>query len=101
MYRYVLKRVRETIEFGVNVRKSYACNIKNDGNQQQQQQHKKCEKTVANSQFLPADSIKYSSNYEDFKKRYNCRHPNNCNNFINAITWVNKYHYEDMALNLF
>lgn len=81
MYRYVLKRVRETIDFGVNVRKSYACIKQNDTSQQQKQQD---EKTVASSQFLPAKTL----NYEDFKKRYNCKHPNNCNSFINAITWV-------------
>lgn len=81
MYRYVLKRVRETIEFGVNVRKSYACNLKQNVDQQKQS-----EKSVAKSQCLPVKSL----NYEEFKKRYNYKHPNNCDGFFHAITWVSE-----------
>lgn len=84
MYRYVLKRVRDSIEFGVNIRKSFACqqnvNLK-------QNEKSECNKSVVKAQevqFLPAEC----RNYEQFKKRYNCRHPNSRNNLLSALTWV-------------
>lgn len=84
MYRYVFKRVRDTIGLGINVRKSFACQ------QSVKQQNDKPEirSSLVKSQeiqFFP--SQKYQR-YDEFKSKYSCKHPNTCNNLLQAITWV-------------
>jgi hypothetical protein len=95
MYRYVFKRVKETFEIGINARKSYACqqanSLKNQNESQaNQQQHHHQSRQIANLQeinFLSHNDHQ-QKRYEDFKRKYNCKHPNNCNPFLQAITWV-------------
>lgn len=87
MYRYVLKRLKDTIELGVNVRKSFACQQKINSNVPQNE-NKQSQSVLRfqEIQFLTHDQKRI--NYEDFRKKYNCKHPNNCNPFLQAITWV-------------
>ncbi|KAG5681117.1 hypothetical protein PVAND_010577 [Polypedilum vanderplanki] len=91
MYRYVFKRVKETFEFGINARKSYACQQANSikyKNQEkdQQQQSRQIIKFQEINFLTPAEF--QQKRYEDFKRKYNCRHPDNCNPFLQALTWT-------------
>lgn len=88
MYRYVFKRFRDTIEFGFNVRKNFACTqtiskAHNNHNNEIQQQNSVLRYQEVN--FLVPSTQRV--NYDDFKKKYNCKHPNSCNPFLQAITW--------------
>jgi len=92
MYRYVFKRFRDTIEFGFNVRKNFACTqtinkAHNYQNNEIQQQNSVLRYQEVN--FLVPSTQRV--NYDDFKKKYNCKHPNSCNPFLQAITWVSNH----------
>ncbi|KAL7039075.1 hypothetical protein ACKWTF_009791 [Chironomus riparius] len=91
MYRYVFKRFKDTIEFGFNVRKNFACTqtlSKTHNHQNNDIQQPKQNNSVLHHQevnFLVPSSQR--ANYDDFKKKYNYKHPNSCNPFLHAITW--------------
>lgn len=85
MYRYVLKRVKETYEFGCNVRKTFACQHNLNVNQSDEKKRK-------NQILTPQENISSLSKnffHEEFRKRYNCKYPyNDSNSFLHALTWV-------------
>jgi hypothetical protein len=93
MYRYVFRRVKETIEHGVNARKSFGWQksttespTTSQDKQQQQQHINNNVKASSELNFLirPNDFKKTNDN---FKRKYNCKHPC-CNPFLSALTWV-------------
>ena len=92
MYRYVFKKFRDTIEFGFNIRKNFACTqtiskAHNNQNNDIQQQNSVLRYQEVN--FLVPSTQRV--NYDDFKKKYNCKHPNSYNPFLQAITWVSNH----------
>lgn len=109
MYRYVFKRFKDTIEFGFNVRKNFACtqtlnktyknNDQNNDIQKNRQQNNNSILRYQEVNFLASSTQRV--NYDDFKRKYNCKHPNSCNPFLQAITWVSKVHNMPMALIIF
>lgn len=81
MYRYVIKRLRATIELSsITLRKSFAC--QNNLNQNENSHHVQKSKSILNSQ-----EIQFIQKDGNFKRTY-CKYPNNCNNLLQAITWV-------------
>lgn len=82
MYRYVA-RVRDTIKLGFNGRKRLAC-------QREFEQHSNDLRNKSKEASIEPQKIQFlpSETHEEFRKKYNCKHPNNCNKFIQAITWV-------------
>lgn len=106
MYRYVFKRFKDTIEFGFNVRKNFACtqtlnktHKNHDQNNEIQQNRRQNNKSILRYQevnFLASSTQRV--NYDDFKRKYNCKHPNSFNPFLQAITWVCKVHNVSMTL---
>lgn len=85
MYRYVLNRLRTTIDLSsITLRKSFAC--QNHLNQNENSHHVQKQKSLLDSQEIQFVPIKINKD-GNFKRTY-CKHPNNCNNILQAITWV-------------
>jgi hypothetical protein len=85
MFKYVTRRVRDTIQLGINVRKSF-----NVVPQQQQQNDPKLNYSVIPRPTDPSRDKDKSD--EKFKKKYTRLNNNKC--FLNALTWV-----RNLALN--
>lgn len=82
MFKYVTRRVRDTIQLGINVRKSF--NVCQHQQQQQQPQNEHLNyKVVPRLQDPSRDKDKSD---EKFKKKYSRLNNNQC--FLNALTWV-------------
>jgi hypothetical protein len=95
MWKYVSRRVKDTIELGINVRKSFTvqqslnnnCNPTTTTTQNERrapQQSESCYKIVPRFQDPSRDKHK---NDEKFKRKYT-RLNNNQKCFLNALTWV-------------
>lgn len=100
MYRYCLKRVRDTIEFGVNVRKSFACQttlVKQQPQNDHPVERKSAVIRAQEIQFIPTQRRAH----DEFKRKYNCRHPNSRSNILQAITWVRTTFSLFMALKIY
>ncbi|CRK99462.1 CLUMA_CG012643, isoform A [Clunio marinus] len=89
MWKYVSRRVKETIELSINVRKSFTIqqNINNNSQQQNDrkhnQQHNNNFKVIPRYQDPSRDKEKSD---ENFKKKYHRLHNNNrC--VLNALSW--------------
>jgi hypothetical protein len=96
MFKYVTRRVRDTIQLGLNVRKSFQC----VPNQQQNDNNKndpKLNYTVVPRYQDPSRDKDKSD--EKFKKKYSRLHNNHC--FLNALTWVNFLGLEMLFRSLF
>lgn len=92
MYRYVFKRCKDAVEYGINVRKSFAChktiNNKAQVNENQQfHQNNNNNNSVLKYQEVNFLIPQQRFNYEEFKKKYHCKHPFNINPFLHALTW--------------
>lgn len=90
MWKYVSRRVKDTIELGINARKAFSLNQLNCDEQQQQkkqQQHydDKCYKIVLRQQD-PSSRDQHRRD-EKFKRRYH-RLTQNQKCFLSALTWV-------------
>lgn len=88
MWKYVTRRVKDTIELGINARKAFSLNqLSHEENQQrkQQQSDEKCYKVVPRLQD-PYSRDQHRRD-EKFKRRYH-RLTQNQRCFLNALTWV-------------
>lgn len=84
MYRYVFKRCKDAVEYGINVRKSFACHKTIKVNNENQQNNNNSVLKLQEVNFLiPQQRF----NYEEFKKKYHCKHPFNFNPFLQALTY--------------
>jgi hypothetical protein len=92
MWRHGWSKVKETIEIGFNVRKSFACsqslnNNNSSAQQQQQQQHSDKKIQTSFSSLIPPprgpDSKKKSHDFRQKFKFNPCKDP-----LIQALTWV-------------
>lgn len=89
MWRHGWSRVKETIEFGFNVRKSFACSqgLNNNNGAQKQQQQSDTKVQTSFSSLIPPpkapDSKKKNDNFRQKFKFNPCKDP-----LIQAITWV-------------
>lgn len=81
MFKYVTRRVRDTIQLGINVRKSF-----NVVQQNPQQNDPKLNYTVVPRHQDPSRDKDKSD--EQFKKKYSRLHNNPC--FLSALTWVSR-----------
>lgn len=91
MWKYVSRRVKDTIELGINARKAFSLNqLSCDENQQkkQQQSDDKCYKVVLRHQD-PSSRDQHRRD-EKFKRRYH-RLTQNQKCFLNALTWVSEH----------
>lgn len=91
MWKYVSRRVKDTIEIGINVRKSFSAQ---NALTQQQQQQQPSERNQNNNNFYnvvprhqdPSSRDKERRD-EKFKKKYYRLHQDKkC--FLSALTWV-------------
>ena len=84
------RRVKDTIELGLNVRKSFTIQ-QNLNNNQAQQQHQQNERNYNHLDYkvvpfnVDASRDKYKRD-ENFKKRYSRLNDHRC--FLNALSWV-------------
>lgn len=78
----VLKRIRE---FGINIRKNYACQHNLTSKQVNEKSSES--KTIIESQEIKFFQPSQNQGYDEFKKKYNFKYPNRCNNLLQAITW--------------
>lgn len=99
MWKYVSRRVKDTIELGIHIRKSFSVHhlssIQNVQHQQQQQQNNNIRKQ--NLHHLDREIVynlinrNQDKNDEKFKRKYSrLNHKNKC--FLNALTWVRFYY---------
>lgn len=92
MWKYVSRRVKDTIELGINVRKSFTIqqlNL-NQNPQEQQQKHHLRKQNHLNYELVPQyqdPSRDKDKRDEKFKRKY-YRLNNNSRCFLNALTWV-------------
>lgn len=92
MWKYVSRRVKDTIELSINVRKSFTIqqSLNNSPQQQQQQNDRKQNQHRLYSTVAPRHqdpSRDKDKSDEKFKKKYH-RLNNNNKCFLNALTWV-------------
>jgi hypothetical protein len=98
MYRYVFKRVKDSFDIGNNVRKTF--NFKNtlnnnaikNNNNNNNNNNKQANSVIRFQQQEELNLLQISrqntkKNHDDFKQKYNCRHPH-CSPWVHAITWV-------------
>lgn len=87
MYRFFKSRIKESLEVGLNVRKAFACQQNASVKQQQNDVKENGHQSVIKTQEIKFNSSQKRA-HDEFKKKYNCRHPNSCGNVLQAITWV-------------
>lgn len=91
MWKYVSRRVKDTIELGINVRKSFSIqqNLSNQ-TEQQHKQHERQKHHLDNSNFIPRHQDPSRDKHkrdERFKKKYDRLHHNQrC--LLKALSWV-------------
>lgn len=90
MWKYVSRRVKDTIELGINARKAFSLNqINHEESQQrkqQQQSDEKCYKVVPRLQD-PSSRDQHNKRDEKFKRKYQ-RLTLNQRQFLSILTWV-------------
>lgn len=89
MWKYVSRRVKDTIELGINVRKSFTIQQNLSNQNQQQQQNEKRKQHINNFNLTPRHqdpSRDQDKRDERFKKKYDRLNNQKC--FLNALTWV-------------
>lgn len=90
MWKYVSRRVKDTIELGIHVRKSFSVQQSLNDNYQQQQNERKQNLHHLDNSLVPHHqdpSRDKDKGDENFKRKYNrLHHENKC--FLNALTWV-------------
>lgn len=86
MWKYVSRRVKDTIELGINVRKSFT--IQQNFSQQNQQQNERKQNLNFALRYQDPSRDKDKGD-EKFKRKYNRLH-NNQRCFLNALTWVSR-----------
>lgn len=94
MWKYVSRRVKDTIELGINVRKSFTVQqtLNNNPNPSQQQHTRNERQTYSESCYRVVPRFQDPSrdkdkNDEKFKRKYT-RLNNNHKFYLNALTWV-------------
>lgn len=87
MWKYVSRRVKDTIELGISARKAFSLNhLNNNENQPKQQKNEDFTRNLVLRQQDPSSRDKERRD-EKFKRKYNRLHHNQrC--FLNALTWV-------------
>lgn len=93
MWKYVSRRVKDTIELGIHVRKSFTVQPSLNGiNQQHQQQHRERKQNLHHLDhklvsFYQDPSRDKDKSDEKFKRKYNRLHDKNkC--YLSALKWV-------------
>jgi hypothetical protein len=88
MWKYVSRRVKDTIELGINARKAFSLNQLNQNeNQPKQQQNDDLSTRNLILRQQDPSSRDRDKKEEKFKRKYNRLH-NNQRCFLNALTWV-------------
>lgn len=91
MWKYVSRRVKDTIELGINVRKSFTIQQSlNNSSSQQQQQNEKFQNSLRYHQIVPRHQDpswrERAGSDGKFKQKYHKLNEHRC--FLNALTWV-------------
>jgi hypothetical protein len=87
MWKYVSRRVKDTIELGINARKAFSLNQLNHNENQPKQQNDDLSSKNLILQLQDPSSRDKHKREEKFKRKYNRLHSNQrC--FLNALTWV-------------